>query len=76
MPESPRPASWTKQQFMIGSGVLGAVVMFAAFFGGVPLLPAIGFAFAAGFGLPRWLLAFSRSAVKRSFSMPCQMPST
>jgi hypothetical protein len=54
----------------------GAVVMFAAFFGGVPLLPAIGFAFAAVFGLPRWLLAFSRSAVKRSFSMPCQMPST
>ena len=33
---------WTKQQFMIGSGILGAVVMFAAFFGGVPLLPAIG----------------------------------
>ncbi|MBN9595824.1 MAG: type II secretion system F family protein [Afipia sp.] len=58
---------WTKQQFMIGSGILGAVVMFAAFFGGVPLLPAIGFAFAAGFGLPRWLLAFLKKRREAKF---------
>lgn len=58
---------WTKQQFMIGSAALGAVVMLVAFFGGVPLLPALGFAFAAGFGLPRWLLGFLKNRREAKF---------
>ncbi len=49
---------WSKQHFIIGSGVLG-VVAFAAVFaigGGVPA--AAGLAFGAAFGLPRWGLAY------------------
>jgi len=48
--------SWSKQRFMIISGVLGAVAFFAALLVGTGLLPAIPFGFAAGFGVPRWLL--------------------
>jgi tight adherence protein B len=50
--------SWSKQQFMIGSGVL-AVLAFVIVFGvGGGLLAAAGIAFGAGVGLPRWLLSF------------------
>lgn len=59
--------AWTKQQFMIGSGVLGAAVLFVSFFGGAPLLPALGFAFAAAFGLPRWLLGFLKKRREAKF---------
>jgi len=59
--------AWTKQQFMIGSGILGAAVMLVSFFSGVPLLPAFGFAFAAGFGLPRWLLKFLKKRREAKF---------
>ncbi len=58
---------WTKQQFMIYSGVIGAVVLIASFFGGAPLLPAIGFAFAASFGLPRWALGFLKKRREAKF---------
>lgn len=58
---------WTKQQFMIGSGVIGAVVFFAAFFGGAPLVPALGFGFAAGLGLPRWVLGFLKKRRETKF---------
>lgn len=58
---------WTKQQFMIYSGVIGAVVLLASFFGGAPLLPAIGFAFAASFGLPRWALGFLKKRREAKF---------
>ncbi len=44
--------NWTKQQFLIGSGVIAAVVFAAVFFvGEIGPLPAIGFAGAAGFGV-------------------------
>lgn len=59
--------SWTKQQFTIGSAVLGSVVLFATFLGGVPLLPALGFALAAGFGLPRWVLGFLKKRREAKF---------
>lgn len=59
--------SWTKQQFLIGSGIMSAVTLVAAFFGGVALLPAIGFAAALGFGLPRWLLGFLKKRREAKF---------
>lgn len=59
--------SWTKQQFMIGSGVIGVVILVAAFLGGTPLLPAAGFAFATAFGLPRWLLGFLKKRREAKF---------
>ena len=59
--------SWTKQQFLIGSGVMGGVVLIGAFMGGVALLPAIGFAAAVGFGSPRWVLNFLKKRREAKF---------
>ncbi|HEY0439491.1 MAG TPA: type II secretion system F family protein [Xanthobacteraceae bacterium] len=57
---------WSKQKFYVISGVLGVVAFALAFlFGG--WLPAIGFGFAAGFGLPRWLLAFLKKRRENRF---------
>jgi len=52
--------SWSKRQFMIGSGVLGVVAFAAVFIGGGGPLAAAGIAFGASFGLPRWVLSFYR----------------
>src|ERR1700710_2284120 len=49
---------WSPRKFMLISGVLGLGVFAAAFIIGGGLLGAIGLAFAAGFGLPRWILGF------------------
>ena len=59
--------TWTKQQFVIGSTALGAAVLIAAFIGGMALLPAIGFAAAMGFGLPRWVLGFLKTRREKKF---------
>jgi tight adherence protein B len=58
---------WTPQKFMIVSGVLA---LFA--FGGVMvakggLLGAAGLGFAAGFGLPRWMLGFLKKRREKAF---------
>ena len=58
---------WTKQQFTVGSAVLGTVVMVLTYFTGVGLLPALGFALGAGFGLPRWLLGFLKKRREAKF---------
>jgi tight adherence protein B len=50
--------SWSKQHFMIGSGVVGAVVFAVVFMTGGGLPAAAAAAFAGALGLPRWLLAF------------------
>ncbi|MCF2525257.1 type II secretion system F family protein [Bradyrhizobium sp. G127] len=59
--------SWTKQQFIIGSCVLGGAVLIAAIIGGMALLPAIGFGLATGFGLPRWVLGFLKKRREKKF---------
>ena len=59
--------TWTKQQFVIGSSALGVAVLIAAFIGGMALLPAIGFAAAMGFGLPRWVLGFLKTRREKKF---------
>src|SRR5476651_878133 len=46
--------NWSTQKFLVVSGVLAAVFFAAAMFVGGGLLGAVGLAFAAGFGLPRW----------------------
>ena len=48
--------SWTKQQFIIISVVVGAVLFIGSLFAGAPILAAVLFGFAGGFGLPRWYL--------------------
>ncbi len=50
--------SWSKQQFMIGSGVVGLLVFVVVLGIGGGLLGALGLAFGAAVGLPRWLLSF------------------
>jgi tight adherence protein B len=50
--------TWSKQHFMIGSGVIGLIVFAAVFVVGGGVLGAAGLAFGAAFGLPRWILSF------------------
>jgi tight adherence protein B len=52
--------TWSKQHFIIGSGVLGAVAFIGVLAAGGDLLPAAGVAFGASLGLPRWVLMFIR----------------
>jgi tight adherence protein B len=59
--------SWSKQQFMMFSAACGLGAGGGAFFFGTGLLPALGFAFAAGFGVPRWLLSYLRKRRETNF---------
>jgi tight adherence protein B len=59
--------NWTPRKFMVLSGILGAVSGVVVMLAGGGPLAAIGFAFAAGFGLPRWGLAFLKTRREKSF---------
>jgi tight adherence protein B len=48
--------SWSKQQFIIISAVLGVSVFLIVLFVGGGILAAAAFGFAAGFGAPHWFL--------------------
>jgi tight adherence protein B len=58
---------WTPQKFMIASSVLAAVAFGLAMLAGGGLLAAMGLAFAAGFGLPRWVLGFLKKRREKKF---------
>jgi tight adherence protein B len=55
--------SWSKQTFIIISVVVGVVLFLGSLLAGAPLVAALLFSFAGGFGLPRWYL--SRRKKKR-----------
>jgi tight adherence protein B len=59
--------SWTPQKFMTISGILGTACFAIAFFMGGGLLGALGLAFAAGFGLPRWALSYLKKRREKNF---------
>jgi tight adherence protein B len=59
--------SWSKRQFLLISAGLGLLALAGAFFTGMGLLPAAGMGFAAGFGLPRWMLSFLKKRRERKF---------
>jgi tight adherence protein B len=59
--------SWSKQQFYIISAVLGALGFFGPLLGGGGLFAAVPLGFAAGFGLPRWLLGFLKKRREAKF---------
>ena len=59
--------SWSKQQFFIISGVLGGTAFFAVLLAGMGLFAALGLGFAAGFGVPRWLLGWLKKRRERKF---------
>jgi tight adherence protein B len=58
---------WSTQKFMIASGILAAICFALALLAGGGLLGATGMAFAAGFGLPRWLLSFLKNRREKAF---------
>ena len=58
---------WTKQQFMIGSAILGFVVVAIVFILDVGPFAALGAGFAAGAGLPRWTLSYLKRRRERLF---------
>jgi tight adherence protein B len=59
--------TWSIQKFIVVSAVFAAVFFAGAFFAGGGLLGATGLAFAAGFGLPRWLLSFLKKRREKAF---------
>jgi tight adherence protein B len=59
--------SWSMQKFWIISGVLGAVAGFVAFTAGGGILGALGMAFGAGLGVPRWLLGYLKNKREKAF---------
>ncbi|HEV7602364.1 MAG TPA: type II secretion system F family protein [Bradyrhizobium sp.] len=58
---------WTPRKFTIISGILGVVCFATAFLMGGGLLGATGLAFAAGFGLPRWILGYLKKRREKNF---------
>ena len=58
---------WSKQKFYTVSGILGGVVFLAVFMGGAGIVAAVGLGFAAGFGLPRWVLNFLKKRREKKF---------
>jgi tight adherence protein B len=59
--------SWTKQQFLIGSAILGGCAFLAVVLLDGGLIGAAGLGFAAGFGLPRWTLTYLKKRRERLF---------
>jgi tight adherence protein B len=59
--------NWTPRKFLVISGVLGLGCFAAAFLIGGGLLGALGLAFAAGFGLPRWILGYLKKRREKQF---------
>jgi len=58
---------WSKEKFFVIAGVLGFVVFIVTFFLGAGLLPALAFGFAAGGGIPFWLLSFLKKRREARF---------
>lgn len=59
--------TWTPQKFWIASGVCAAVCFVVAFTVGGGILGGLGMAFAAGFGLPRWMLGYLKTRREKAF---------
>jgi len=59
--------NWPVRKFLIVSGVLAAAFFGVALLFGGGLIGAVGLAFAAGFGLPRWALGFLKKRREKNF---------
>jgi tight adherence protein B len=59
--------SWTKQRFMVTFAVVGVAAFLVMTLIGVGLLAALGFGFAAGCGLPFWMLSFLKKRREAKF---------
>jgi tight adherence protein B len=58
---------WSKRQFMWISVALGGAAFLVAMLLGAAVVPALAFAFASGFGVPRWLLKFLKKRREARF---------
>ncbi len=59
--------NWSKQRFLITAGLLGAVTFVMALLLDTGIFTALGFAFAAGGGVPVWLLKFLKKRREAKF---------
>ncbi|MGA2892878.1 MAG: type II secretion system F family protein [Xanthobacteraceae bacterium] len=59
--------AWSKRRFMVTAGALGVGAFLAAMVLGGGFLPALGFGFAAGCGLPFWMLSFLKKRRESKF---------
>jgi tight adherence protein B len=59
--------SWSKKQFMIISACIGFGMFVVGMLLGGGMLTALGFGFAGGFGIPRWLLSFLKKRRESKF---------
>lgn len=59
--------SWSKPQFFIISAVLGVSALVGLIVMGLAPLPALGMGFAAGLGVPRWMLGFLKKRREKKF---------
>jgi tight adherence protein B len=59
--------NWSKRQFILIAAGLGVLGFLLFMFTGTGLLPALGVGFAAGFGLPRWILSFLKKRREKKF---------
>ena len=59
--------SWSKQKFLVISGILGALGFLIGLGLDAGLLGAVAMAFAGAFGLPRWLLKFLKKRREAKF---------
>ena len=58
---------WTVQKFLVVSAMVGLFAFAMAVLFGGSLLAGAGLAFAAGFGLPRWILGFLKKRRENAF---------
>jgi tight adherence protein B len=58
---------WSKRQFLIIAAAFGLVAFVIALAAGAGIIPGLAFAFAAAFGLPRWLLKFLKKRREARF---------
>jgi tight adherence protein B len=58
---------WSKRRFMVTAGVLGLAAFVITIVLGLGLLAALGFGFAAGCGLPFWMLSFLKKRREARF---------
>jgi tight adherence protein B len=59
--------NWSPRRFLMTAGALGLVVFVVAISVGAGLLPSLGLAFAAGGGLPFWILFFLKKRRESRF---------
>jgi tight adherence protein B len=58
---------WTKRQFIIISASLGVVVFAGAYLFDFGSIPSVLLGFAAGFGMPRWILSYLKKRREAKF---------